>query len=122
MKREEYYHGKPGAKYGIWNTVKKQFQFGICEDTPALAEARLFQKIGNDARKWRFETRRLENTKRTTQYEPIVYAEWIIEGLKSRCSNCDTRAYTTMPFEDGLFRCPKCGAKMKGIRRDGQER
>lgn len=55
MKQHEYHYGKPGAKYGIWNNIRKQFQFDICEDTPKLAEARLFQKIGNDARKWRFE-------------------------------------------------------------------
>lgn len=59
MKSEEYWRGKPGAKYGIWNGVKKEFQFGICEDTPMLAEARLVQKIGQDARKWRFEARRI---------------------------------------------------------------
>ena len=59
MKRETYYRGEPGAKYGIWNTVRKDWQFGICEDTPMLAEARLYQKIGDDARKWRFEARRL---------------------------------------------------------------
>ena len=33
--------------------------FGISEDTPMLAEARLFQKIGDDARKYRFEVRQL---------------------------------------------------------------
>ena len=55
MKRDTYYLGVPGVKYGIWNTVRKCWQFGICEDTPMLAEARLFQKIGDDARKWRFE-------------------------------------------------------------------
>lgn len=63
MKSEEYFHGKPGVKYGIYNTYKKQFQFGIAEDTPMLAEARLFQKIGQDARKWRFETRRIATKK-----------------------------------------------------------
>ena len=57
--RHEYYHGKKGKKYGIYNTSKKCFQFGICEDTPMLAEARLFQLIGDDARKWRFEPRQL---------------------------------------------------------------
>lgn len=55
----EYYYGLNGMKYGIYNTVQKKFQFGISEDTPMLAEARLFQKIGQDARKWRFEARRL---------------------------------------------------------------
>lgn len=57
MKSKEYWRGKPGVKYGIWNSVRKQFQFGICEDTPALAQARLTQKIGRDSQKWRFEVR-----------------------------------------------------------------
>lgn len=55
MKKSTYYRGIPGKKYGIWNCVAKKFQFGICEDTPMLAEARLFQKLGEDAKKWRFE-------------------------------------------------------------------
>lgn len=59
MNRFEKMHGKPGAKYGIYNKQSKKFQFGICEDTPMLAEARLWQKIGDDARKWRFEVKRL---------------------------------------------------------------
>lgn len=57
MKRDIYMHGIPGAKWGIWNTLKREWQFEICEDTPMLAQARLFQKIGEDARKSRFETR-----------------------------------------------------------------
>ena len=59
MKRETYYRGLLGVKWGIWNAGRKCWQFGICEDTPMLAEARLFQKIGDDARKWRFEARQL---------------------------------------------------------------
>lgn len=51
MKREEFYRGKRGAKYGIWNREKAVWQFDICEDTPFLAEARLHQKIGDDAKK-----------------------------------------------------------------------
>ena len=54
MKRGEYYRGRNGRKYGIWNTVKKCFQFGIAEDTPMLAESRLFYMIGDDALKCRF--------------------------------------------------------------------
>jgi hypothetical protein len=57
--RHEYYRGQKGKKYGIYNTMAKCFQFGIREDTPMLAEARLFQMIGDDARKWRFEPRAL---------------------------------------------------------------
>ena len=59
MKRETYQRGLPGVKWGIWNCQRKCFQFSICEDTPMLAEARLHQKIGDDARKWRFEPRQL---------------------------------------------------------------
>ena len=50
MRRETYQRGVPGAKWGIWNCSRKEFQFDICEDTPMLAVARLFQKIGDDAK------------------------------------------------------------------------
>ena len=64
MHRIEYYRGKNGCKYGIYNTVTKKFVFGIEEDTPMLAEARLFYKIGDDARKWKFEARRVSSKER----------------------------------------------------------
>lgn len=54
MNRHERMYGHAGFRYGIWNTSRKEFQFGISEETPMLAEARLCQKIGDDARKWRF--------------------------------------------------------------------
>ena len=63
MKRKTYYHGIAGKKWGIWNQMKKEFQFGICEETPMLAEARLYQKIGDNARKYRFEPRILPDLK-----------------------------------------------------------
>lgn len=59
MRRDIYHRGIPGARWGIWNRERKMFQFGISEDTPMLAEARLFQLIGDDARKWKFEARKL---------------------------------------------------------------
>ena len=59
MKTRTYYHGDGTNKWGIFNTVTKCFQFGISEDSPYMAEKKLFQKIGNDARKWRFEARQL---------------------------------------------------------------
>ena len=62
MKTKTYYNGDGTNKWGIYNTVAKKFQFGICEDTPRLAEKKLFSKIGNDARKWRFEVRQLPKT------------------------------------------------------------
>ncbi len=68
MKPDEFFRGRPGKKYGIWNSARKCFQFHICEDTPHLAMARLFQKIGKDAYKWRFEARALP-TKQATRRE-----------------------------------------------------
>lgn len=59
MKRQTYIKGIPGRKWGIWNAEKKEFQFDVHEDTPMLAEARLFQIIGEDARKWKFEAKML---------------------------------------------------------------
>lgn len=50
--------------YGIWNSMRKEFQFGICEPSKAKAIDKLFKKIGNDARKWRFEVKRLPNQPR----------------------------------------------------------
>lgn len=71
MKRETYYHGRPGLKWGIWNAQRKQWQFGISEDTPMLAEARLFQRIGDNARKWRFEPRPLPAKQCLEKDDPV---------------------------------------------------
>lgn len=47
-------------RYMIWNDVQKEFQFpSICETTEKGANTLLFKFIGNDARKWRFEIKKL---------------------------------------------------------------
>lgn len=46
--------------YGIYNTMKKEFQFGIREETRQKAFDRLFKRIGYDSYKWRFEVRRIK--------------------------------------------------------------
>ena len=46
--------------YGIWNSCKKEFQFGIRAKSKSAAWRMLFQKIGNDARKWRFEVKEIK--------------------------------------------------------------
>ena len=46
--------------YGVYNTVRKKFQFGIREHSKTKARKKLFDKIGNDARKWRFEIREIK--------------------------------------------------------------
>lgn len=52
--------------YGIYNVMKKEFQFGISEPSKAKAKAKLFAKIGKDAYKWRFEVREIKKFDETT--------------------------------------------------------
>lgn len=89
MKRTTYMHGAQKEQYGIWNTVKKCWQFGICEDTPMLAEARLFQKIGEDARKWRFEARTLPKDMRKVSEVEILEKQLkdAVNDLESACAS-----------------------------------
>ena len=48
-------------RYMIWNDVRKEFQFPeICETTQKGATTCLFNYIGNDARKDRFQIKRIE--------------------------------------------------------------
>lgn len=47
-------------RYGVWNTKKKEFQFGICEPNKTKARKRLFEKIGKDAYKYRFQIKELK--------------------------------------------------------------
>ena len=62
-RKEVYLHGAPGKKYGIWNSMRKEFQFGICEDTPCKAEEALFKKIRYDSYKARFEVKAIPDDK-----------------------------------------------------------
>lgn len=89
MKRERYMFGARGERYGIWNTAKKCWQFGICEDTPMLAEARLFQKIGDNARKWRFEARALPKEMRRAQPEPQLLIELQRKDVELKRLKCE---------------------------------
>jgi hypothetical protein len=50
--------------WGIWNSLKKEWQFGIREATQRAAKTKLFAKIGTDAFKWRFEVRRIEGVRK----------------------------------------------------------
>ena len=43
MKAKTYYHGDGTNKCGIYNTVAKQFQFGICEDTPSQYDRKEYE-------------------------------------------------------------------------------
>lgn len=45
--------------YGIWSSWSKKWCFGISEPSKRKAWQALYNKIGNDARKWRFEVKPL---------------------------------------------------------------
>ena len=44
--------------------MQKEFQFGIDEPSPMLAEAKLAYKIGYDSAKYRFEVREIPQKKK----------------------------------------------------------
>ena len=46
--------------YGVWNSIKKEFQFGIKESSPSKARKALFDRIGKDSYKWRFEIQEIK--------------------------------------------------------------
>lgn len=46
--------------YGIYNTLSKKFVFGISEPSKKRASKALFNKIGKDSYKWRFEVREIK--------------------------------------------------------------
>ncbi len=92
MNRNTYYRGTAGKKYGIWNCAKKCFQFGICEDTPMLAQARLYQKIGDDARKYRFEPRMLPSQPKNRN--SIISVETNMYDQEEIYENCTVQVLT----------------------------
>ena len=50
-------------RYGVWNSMRKEFQFGIDEPTNKKAQQKLFNKIGYDSYKWRFEIKEMKGNK-----------------------------------------------------------
>lgn len=49
--------------FGVYNMRKKEFQFGIAEPSKKKARQKLFDKIGKDAYKWRFEIKKIPENK-----------------------------------------------------------
>lgn len=62
-------------RYMIWNDLKKEFQFPrICETTEKGASICLFNCIGNDTRKYRFQIKKVEKEE----------AKRIVKNLKQK--------------------------------------
>lgn len=68
--REEYENGG-GRTWGIWNSIKKEFQFGIKEKSPMLAEEKLFEKIGWNAAKYRFKAEAYPQRNRESSWSAV---------------------------------------------------
>ena len=52
--------GECRSVYGVYSCVSKKFVFGIAEPTKRKAWSRLYEKIGKDAYKWRWQVRKVE--------------------------------------------------------------
>lgn len=78
------------GKYGVWNDMKKEFQFKIMSEKPETVSRQLFEKIGHDSKKWRFEIKemtvgRLQRHNQTqieSQFQCIKLQETEIARLK----------------------------------------
>lgn len=88
--------------YGIWHTMQKRFVFGIAETTVGRAQRALFQRIGKNAYKWRFEVRKIPpnwHNPPNPNYTPV------------RCEDCEWLVFSDCYGE--------CGKGYKGIVRPG---
>ena len=59
MRRTIYQQGVPNTFWGIWDSRECKFVSGICEETPMLAVARLFQRLGDQAKNGLYSPRML---------------------------------------------------------------
>ena len=78
-------------RYMIWNDLQKEFQFpSICETTEKGANTLLFKKIGNDARKWRFEVKKLPKEE-ALNIKKELKRKYKVKRLHSELPNIDYR-------------------------------
>lgn len=76
-------------RYMIWNDVQKEFQFSrICETTEKGATTCLFNCIGNDARKDRFQIKRIEKEE-AKQIVKELKQKYKAEKIHSMIPNID---------------------------------
>lgn len=76
-------------RYMIWNNVQKEYQFpSICEVTEKGANTLLFKFIGNDARKWRFEIKKVEKEK-TKEIVKELKRKYKVQRLHRELPNID---------------------------------
>ena len=79
---------KPPARhtgmYGIWSGVSKGFVFGIQEPTKKAAFRKLYDKIGKNSFKWRFEARPIKESHAEMFWNGLKYKE----GAENDATRC----------------------------------
>ena len=81
-------------RYMIWNDVHKCFQFpSACETTEKGAMTCLFKAIGNDARKHRFQVKKVEKEK------AYQIRQELMDEIKARRIKADLK---NIPFSEIL--------------------
>lgn len=74
------FHESHTGMFGVWSGVTKKFVFGIQEPSKTKAWKALFARIGDDARKWRFQVKPIRKRD----------AEMFKQGLKFRTEGGET--------------------------------
>lgn len=87
-------------RYMIWNDMKKEFQFPrICETTEKGAMKCLFNCIGNDARKDRFQIEKIEKEK-AKQIVKELKQKYKAERIKRIIPNIDFKLILDLVKKD----------------------
>ena len=91
-------------RYMIWNDVQKEFQFPrICETTEKGATTCLFNCIGNDARKYRFQIKRIEKEE-AKQIVKELKQKYKAERIHSMIPNIDISTILNLVRRNDLER------------------
>lgn len=89
-------------RYMIWNDVQKEFQFPrICETTEKGATTCLFNCIGNDARKDKFQIKKVEKEK-AKQIVKELKQKYKAERIHAIIPNIDIKIILELVKENDL--------------------
>lgn len=68
-------HESHTGMFGIWSDVSKKFVFGIQQPSQTKARSALYNKIGNDARKWRFSVKPIRKRDAEMFKQGLIFKE-----------------------------------------------
>ncbi len=103
MNRELFYRGQKGTRWGIWDTARAEWISNIAEDTPMLAQARLYQLWGKKAKAPGLEPRQLPRKRAPKQ----AGLGWLTCG---NCMRPNPAVWLGAPY---TMYCASCGAELE---------